>query len=73
MNARRQKLGDYLHLPQFVWHVEDEVDWIREKQPIAANNPGNFFLKIVTVAIEQPLTLSPLHHTQQITCPPPLQ
>ena len=35
--ARREKLNDALHLQQFFRDVEDEEDWIREKEPIAAS------------------------------------
>jgi len=37
MQARRQKLRDALRLQQFYRDVEDEEDWIREKEPIAAS------------------------------------
>lgn len=35
--ARREKLNDALRLQQFFRDVEDEEDWIREKEPIAAS------------------------------------
>ncbi|XP_052790862.1 spectrin alpha chain-like isoform X5 [Mya arenaria] len=35
--ARHQKLEDALRLQQFLRDVEDEEDWIREKEPIAAS------------------------------------
>ena len=37
MHARRLKLRDALRLQQFYRDVEDEDDWIREKEPIAAS------------------------------------
>ncbi|XP_052259701.1 spectrin alpha chain-like isoform X3 [Dreissena polymorpha] len=37
MVARHQKLEDALKLQQFLRDVEDEEDWIREKEPIAAS------------------------------------
>ncbi|XP_060596253.1 spectrin alpha chain, non-erythrocytic 1-like isoform X2 [Ruditapes philippinarum] len=37
MAARHQKLEDALRLQQFLRDVEDEEDWIREKEPIAAS------------------------------------
>ncbi|KAL3872184.1 hypothetical protein ACJMK2_040130 [Sinanodonta woodiana] len=37
MAARRQKLDDALRLQQFLRDAEDEEDWIREKEPIAAS------------------------------------
>jgi len=37
MHARRLKLRDALRLQQFFRDVEDEEDWIREKEPIAAS------------------------------------
>ena len=42
MAARHQKLEDALRLQQFLRDAEDEEDWIREKEPIAAStNRGN--------------------------------
>jgi len=37
MQARRIKLRDALRLQQFFRDVEDEEDWIREKEPIASS------------------------------------
>ncbi|KAK3088368.1 hypothetical protein FSP39_018301 [Pinctada imbricata] len=37
MQARKQKLEDALRLQQFLRDVEDEEDWIREKEPIASS------------------------------------
>lgn len=37
MSSRKQKLDDALCLQQFLRDVEDEEDWIREKEPIAAS------------------------------------
>ncbi|KAJ8300491.1 hypothetical protein KUTeg_022010 [Tegillarca granosa] len=37
MSNRKQKLEDALHLQQFLRDVEDEEDWIREKEPIASS------------------------------------
>ncbi len=37
ITARRQKLTDALRLQQFFRDMEDEEDWIREKEPIAAS------------------------------------
>lgn len=37
LQAKRSKLGDALQLQQFFRDVEDEEDWIREKEPIAAS------------------------------------
>ncbi|XP_021352010.1 spectrin alpha chain-like [Mizuhopecten yessoensis] len=37
MHDRKQKLEDALHLQQFLRDVEDEEDWIREKEPIASS------------------------------------
>ena len=37
IKAKRTKLGDALRLQQFFRDVEDEEDWIREKEPIAAS------------------------------------
>lgn len=37
MHARRLKLRDALRLQQFFRDVEDEEDWIREKEPIATS------------------------------------
>lgn len=37
LNARKQKLGDAIRLQQFIRDVDDEEDWIREKEPIAAS------------------------------------
>lgn len=37
MTARKQKLADALRLQQFYRDLEDEEDWIREKEPIAAS------------------------------------
>ncbi len=37
MGKRKNKLSDALRLQQFFRDVEDEEDWIREKEPIAAS------------------------------------
>ena len=37
MGKRKHKLSDALRLQQFFRDVEDEEDWIREKEPIAAS------------------------------------
>ncbi|XP_060065678.1 spectrin alpha chain-like isoform X1 [Ylistrum balloti] len=37
MHDRKQKLEDALRLQQFLRDVEDEEDWIREKEPIASS------------------------------------
>lgn len=37
MAARHQKLEDALRLQHFLRDVEDEEDWIKEKEPIAAS------------------------------------
>lgn len=37
LSGRKQKLDDALCLQQFLRDVEDEEDWIREKEPIAAS------------------------------------
>ena len=37
VNQRKEKLTDALRLQQFFRDVEDEEDWIREKEPIAAS------------------------------------
>lgn len=37
MTSRKQKLEDALRLQQFLRDVEDEEDWIREKEPIASS------------------------------------
>ncbi|ELU13181.1 hypothetical protein CAPTEDRAFT_92285, partial [Capitella teleta] len=37
IKAKRSKLGDALRMQQFVRDVEDEEDWIREKEPIVAS------------------------------------
>ena len=34
---RRNKLGDAIRLQQLFRDIEDEEDWIREKEPIAAS------------------------------------
>jgi len=48
MQARRQKLRDALRLQQFYRDVEDEEDWIREKEPIAASaNRGLYIFQIL--------------------------
>jgi spectrin alpha len=50
MQARRQKLRDALRLQQFYRDVEDEEDWIREKEPIAASaNRGMLLINLCTV------------------------
>ena len=42
LGSRRQKLADALLLQQFIRDVEDEEDWCREKEPLAAStNRGN--------------------------------
>lgn len=43
MKSRQHKLGDAVSLQQFFRDVEDEEDWIREKEPIVAStNRGKF-------------------------------
>ena len=37
MHKRKQKLSDALRLQQLFRDIEDEEDWIREKEPIAAS------------------------------------
>jgi spectrin alpha len=37
MTSRKQKLTEAQTLQQFLRDVEDEEDWIREKEPIAAS------------------------------------
>ena len=37
LTARKQKLTEAQSLQQFLRDVEDEEDWIREKEPIAAS------------------------------------
>ena len=37
LTGRKQKLVEALSLQQFFRDVEDEEDWIREKEPIAAS------------------------------------
>ena len=37
LQVRKQKLKDALKLQQFFRDVEDEEDWIREKEPIASS------------------------------------
>ena len=37
MTSRKQKLTEAQSLQQFLRDVEDEEDWIREKEPIAAS------------------------------------
>jgi len=37
MQGRHQKLRDALRLQQFFRDIEDEVDWIKEKDPIASS------------------------------------
>ena len=37
IGSRRHKLTDALRLQQFFRDVEDEEDWIREKEPIVAS------------------------------------
>ena len=37
VGGRKEKLSDALRLQQFYRDVEDEEDWIREKEPIAAS------------------------------------
>ena len=53
MAARHQKLEDALRLQHFLRDVEDEEDWIKEKEPIAAStNRGTailFFLSFLTL------------------------
>lgn len=47
MTQRRQKLLEALSLQQFLRDVEDEEDWIREKEPIAAStNRGMCVLNV---------------------------
>jgi spectrin alpha len=45
IKAKRSKLGDALRYQQFVRDVEDEEDWIREKEPIAASTNRGMFLE----------------------------
>ena len=37
VSSRKEKLTDAHRLQQFYRDVEDEEDWIREKEPIAAS------------------------------------
>ena len=37
VSSRKEKLSDAHRLQQFYRDVEDEEDWIREKEPIAAS------------------------------------
>lgn len=37
MTNRRSKLADAIRLQQLFRDIEDEEDWIREKEPIAAS------------------------------------
>lgn len=37
MSDRKQRLEEALKLQQFLRDVEDEEDWIREKEPIASS------------------------------------
>ena len=37
MGSRRSKLSDAVRLQQLFRDIEDEEDWIREKEPIAAS------------------------------------
>lgn len=42
MSDRKNRLEEALKLQQFLRDVEDEEDWIREKEPIASStNRGN--------------------------------
>ena len=45
LQAKRSKLGDALQLQQFFRDVEDEEDWIREKEPIAASTNRGRYLR----------------------------
>lgn len=50
MEARKQKLADALKLQQFLRDVEDEEDWIREKEPIASStNRGWWWINCISV------------------------
>lgn len=50
MEARKQKLADALKLQQFLRDVEDEEDWIREKEPIASStNRGWWLINCISV------------------------
>lgn len=52
IQARRLKLRDALRLQQFFRDVEDEEDWIREKEPIAASaNRGGWTLRSSTTCL----------------------
>jgi len=46
MQARRHKLRDALRLQQFYRDVEDEEDWIREKEPIAASANRGWYIAV---------------------------
>jgi len=59
MQARRQKLRDALRLQQFYRDVEDEEDWIREKEPIAASaNRGQYIAFLVVIVCSLTFILS---------------
>ena len=43
--VRNGKLIDALELQQFLRDIEDEEDWIREKEPIASSvNKGSYLI-----------------------------
>ena len=44
LQRRKQKLHDALRLQQLFRDIEDEDDWIREKEPIAASTNRGFTL-----------------------------
>ena len=60
MVARHQKLEDALRLQQFLRDVEDEEDWIREKEPIAASTNRGTYGCVTLVYI----TSSKHHHSR---------
>ena len=51
IKSRQTKLGDALRLQQFFRDVEDEEDWIREKEPIAASTNRGMFIQAASLLV----------------------
>ncbi|XP_023929927.1 spectrin alpha chain-like isoform X4 [Lingula anatina] len=70
MNARKQKLIDALQLQQFIRDIEDEEDWIREKEPIAAStNRGRDLIGVQNLMKKHQALLAELGgHEPRIGC-----
>lgn len=69
MQGRRQKLRDALRLQQLYRDIEDEEDWIREKEPIAASaNRGRDLIGVQNLMKKHQALLAELTgHENRIT------